>query len=208
MSNGFIRDGSGQPGARYGRDPVTQRAYKADGTVRKERVTRTPEQALAAIGEMEARAHGKMGRQVLSAIASFAGFIASFATFRKWVREAKAYASPEAVAARRAALERQLANLDAKSAAARAFLADGADAIADANGAFSKVGAAYMAFGKANKRAPTAEETEELLAGLIDADTVSLVTGAADPSNDPFAAFRRDAPEATEDTEDEDADNL
>jgi hypothetical protein len=203
----FIPTGTGPKGERFGRDPVTGRAYKGDGTLRKERVTKSPEQQLAAIAEAERRAAGTMGRKVLAALAAFAPFIAAFGTFRKWVREAKAYGTVEGIAARRASLERQLANLTAKHEAAKRFLAEQGDAISKADGVFSRMGMAYISHGKANGT-PTADDVADMAADVIDEDAIGVVVSAADPANDPFAAFRRDAVADEADEADEDGDNL
>jgi len=203
---GFNPNGNGPAGARYGRCDETGRAFKADGTVRKARMVQSPEQQLADLALAEQRAQAGMGRKVMQGMGRFARFLAAFGQFRSWVREAKAHGSDEATAKRRAALEQQLADLDAKQDAAVAFLDAQGDAIDEANGVFARVGAAYIAFSKANGRAPNADEGEALVAEAIDAEAIEAVESAADPANDPFAAFRRNA--EAEQASDEDDDTL
>ena len=205
MSNGFLSNGGGPKGARYGRCSETNRAFKADGTVRKARVTKSPEEQMAHIDSLERKAHANMGRKVLAPVAALAGFLAAFGTFRRWVRECKAHGSDEATAKRRASLEAQLATLDAKQEASEAFLAEQGDAIEQANGVFSEVGAAYAAFFKENKRGPTEDELSGIIAETIDADAIAAVQSASNPENDPHAEWRRDATEeAAEADEDDD----
>ena len=203
---GFLPDGSGPDGCAFGRDPDTGRAYKRNGTVRKSRTVKTPEEQLTDLAAAEKRAEAGMGRKILASMGRYSGFLGAFGKFRSWVTECKSHATPEAIAKRREALEQQLADLEAKQEAAQAFLAEQGEAIAQANGVFANVGRGYIAFNRANGRAPNAEEGEAIVSNVVDAEAVEAVERSSDPANDPFIAFRRDAPSV--ETNDDDDDTL
>lgn len=188
---GFLPDGTGTDGAAYGRDPATKRAYLRNGNVRKERTTKTVAETLAALAILENKASAKMGKDILAEVPDFAQFIEAEGRFGAWMREAKAHGSDEATAKRRAALEASLATLDAKQEAAEAFLGENEDHGNAASEVYATVGAAYIAFGKANKRAPNKDEAAAIIADAIDADAIAAVLKANDPENDPFLTFRR-----------------
>ena len=186
---GYIPDGSGSDGAAFGRDPATGRAYKRDGTVRKARTVKSPEQVLADLAAQEQKAQARMGQRILEGRPEMAAFMAAFGQHKTWLREAKALGTPEGVAKRRAALEAALATLDQKAEAAQAWLNQQAGT--EAAEVFSNVGAAYIRFTKENKRPPNEEEAANLIGQVVDTDTVATVEAAANPENDPFRAFRR-----------------
>lgn len=206
MSNlqGYIPDGSGPEGAAFGKDPVTGRAFKRNGEVRKARTVKTANETLQALLIDEQRAAATMGRKILASMAGFAAFLGAFGKFRAWVREAKAHSTEDGIAKRRAYLEQQLSDLDAKREAAVAFLSEQGTAIEQANGVFAKVGEACIAFTKANKRPPTKDETESLVASMVDSEAVTAVERSTNPTADPFLAFRRDSGEADSEPSDDD----
>lgn len=211
---GYIPTGTGPKGAAFGRDPVTQRAFKRDGTVRAERRSFDADEQVARIEAERDKAMRTVGTKVLKACPSLSTFRATVGTFQKWVRNAAAYGTPEAVADRRAYFQRMLDTVDAKHAAAVRWLPSATKAKEAVAGLFSQVGAAFAAFRSQHKRAPNAQEQDVIVSGILTPEVRSIVESAADPAKDPFAAFHRDAPEAdTGDdasdvlgTDDEDAD--
>ena len=201
---GFLPDGSGPDGEAFGRDPVSQRAYKRNGEVRKARTVKSVEEQMADLAQAEKRAHGTMGRKVLAANGAFAAFMGAFGKFQAWVREAKAYATPEKREERVEALQRQIDTIEAKGEAAVEFLTEQGEAIAQANGVFAKVGAAYLAFSKATGRAPDKDEGVAIVAEVVNPEAVEAVEAAANPEADPFLAFRRDTVEVEQPDDDDD----
>ena len=79
---GFIRDGSGPEGQRFGKCVVTGRAFKRNGIVRKERQTKGQDEILADIAEMTRKASATIGRKTMESLAGFAVFIAAFSRFK------------------------------------------------------------------------------------------------------------------------------
>ena len=159
---------------------------------------------LADLAERERKAQATIGRKVLSGMGAFARFMDSFGKYRAWVREARQYATDEAIAAKREALEQAIADLEDRQESAQAFLAEQGEAIEQANGVFATVGAAFIAYAKANGgKAPDEDEASSLIAQAIDPEAVEAVESASDPEADPFLAYRRNAPEA-DDEGDED----
>jgi hypothetical protein len=88
-----------------------------------------------------------------------------------------------------------LATAEAKAEAAGPWLAKAAPAIAALDGLYARVGVAFDAFNVTHKRPPTPEETEAMVTGLLSPEVRALVESSADPANDPFGEFRRDAAE-------------
>ncbi len=205
---GFIPQGTGAEGARFGREPASGLAYKADGSTRKARVTLDIAGRLAKLQEMAQAGQASIGRAILKASDGLASLRGAVGTFRKWVRDAKAYATPEACAERRAYHERMIASIDAKHEVASKWLPKSIAAVEAVDGLYAKMGTAYAEFQKANGRAPNAEETERIVATTVPANIRKTIEGASDPANDPFAQFRRDAAEpfSPEDAEDDDED--
>lgn len=202
--NGYRPNGDGPDGETWGRDPETGRAYTKSGKVRKARTAKDETAMLADLAERERKAQATIGRKVLAGYGRFSRFMDAFGKYRAWVREARQYATDEAIEAKRAALEQAIADLEAKQEAAQAFLAEQGDAIAQANTVFASVGAAYIDYAKSNGgRSPDEDEAVNLIADAIDADAIEAVESATDPEADPFLAFRRNAPES-EDEGDED----
>lgn len=189
----FIPTGTGPKGARFGRDTATGLAFKADGTTRKARVTLTPAQRMAALAKMAASAMASIGRSVLKAVPRFSTLRDNVATFRKWVRDVKGYSTPEAVAERRGYYQRMLDAIDAKAKVAGPWLAKAGAAVAKVNDLHAAIGRKVTTFSEENGRDPTPEEVETMVADAIDPASLAIIEGAADPANDPFATFRRDA---------------
>lgn len=188
-ASGFLPDASGPEGARFGRDPVTGRAFKSDGTVRKARASLTPTERLAALQQAQERAHASVGRSVAATIPAFAAVVTNAGTVRRYAREARAYATPEARAERAAYFQRMLEAVAAKGRAAQAWLTENADAAEAVADLYAALGEAVAQLG----RTPTEAEARRLLAEVVPADTLRLLQQASDPARDPFAAFRRDA---------------
>lgn len=208
MRPGFRPNGDGPDGERYGRDPVTNRSYLRDGSLRKERVTKTAQQVFASLEDARRKACANVGRGIIKAAGSLSAFVAAAGTFRKWLRDAVAYSTPEKVAERKAYHQRMLAVADAKAAAAGKWLPAAEKARTVLDNLSANVGTAFLAFAEKHGRQPTPEETEEMLAGLIPADVREMVVSGADPEADPFGPFRRDAADAdTADADTTDADD-
>lgn len=204
MPNGFIKTGTGPKGARFGRDPETGRAFKADGTVRKARKTLTPQERMKALAEQQNATFRTIGRTVIKAAPSLAAFVAALGTFRKWVRDCKAYGSPEAMEARRAYHRAQLDAIEAKGEAAQDWLPDAqdvSDALADVG---QSIGRALAESGEEL----TTEVAEAIVAKHLPANVREMVEAAADPDNDPFAGLRRDDLAVSDDDEQTDDDEL
>lgn len=185
--SGFLPDASGGPGARFGRDPVTGRAYKADGTVRAARTTLTPAERLAAVADAQSRAYATLGRQVADQVPGLAGTVAAAATLTRWVRECRAYGTPEARAERVAYHKAMLAAVEGKGKAAEAFLAghaEAAEAVADL----------YATIGRMVSESGRTPSEAEVLAGLPKG-TLAALRDATRPEADPLAPWRRDAAE-------------
>jgi len=205
---GFIPTGDGANGERYGRDPVTGRAFKSDGTVRKERVTKTPAQQMAEMhAKMRAMA-GKMGKSIVAESGRFASFIAAHARVLAWQKEARSYGTPEAIAAKRARLEAQIADLDNRHALAVEYLAnDDAATLEDAATVFDTVGEAFQKYAAENGgKAPDEDAANAILDRVIEPEMVAAVEDGADPDNDPFSEYRRE--KGGDEDEDEEGDTL
>lgn len=207
MGNGFIPTGTGPRGERFGRDAATGLAFKADGTVRAKRRTFSAVEQMERLAEQARRAMGGIGRSILRTLTGFAAFRGTVGTFRKWVRDCRAYATPEACAERRRYHEAMLAAIDGKHKAAVAWLPKADKATGAIDALYAKVGEAFAAFRKANGRDPDAVEAEAIVGRFLTPEVRAIVEGAADPSNDPFAAFRRDAAEPEASDEDEDGED-
>jgi len=201
--NGYRPNGDGPSGETWGRDPDTGLAYTKSGKPRKKRTVKDETAMLADLAERERKQASTIGRKVLSNQGRFTAFMDSFGKYRAWVREARQYATDEAIAAKREALEQAIADLESRQGAAQDFLADQGEAIAQANEVFAAVGRAYIKYAKANGgKAPDEDEATAILAECIDEATIAAVESATDPESDPFLAFRRNQPE--QDNGDED----
>lgn len=199
--NGFIADGSGPEGERYGRDPETGRAYKRDGTVRKARTQKTRDDVAADLREQRRNAQRSIGRKVLAEDEALSGAIG---TYKAWEREAKRYGTPEAIEREREALQRKMDALEDRHAAAVSFL-DGAENL-DVSDAERAIGKAYLDFDDENGRGPDADETAAIVADALSDEVRERIMGAADPANDPFADFRRGASRDDSDADEADED--
>lgn len=193
---------------KYGTDPKTGRALNKDGTVRKARTKLTAAQKAAKAREAVVNASKSLGREAVRSVELLALFVASIGTFRKWSKDAVSFSTPEKRAAKRAWYEAQLAAIDAKGEAAEAWLPSAESAIRELEAFEANVGEDVMAFIEANGRAPDPAESEAMVRKHLSDDVRSLVEGAADPANDPFAAFRRSAVEPDEDADGDDEDTL
>lgn len=204
LPKGFIPTGTGPQGARFGRDPATSLAYKSDGTTRSARRTFSPTEQMARIEDQRAMAQANIGRSIVKGLSPLAAFRAVAGTFRKWVRDAKSYGTPEAITERRRYYQAMLDAIDGKAKAAAGWLPGAAVAVDALSDLYEKVGAEFMAFHAKNKREPNEKEAEAIVGKFLTADVRKVVEGAADPSNDPFGPFRKDAAEPEAPGEDED----
>lgn len=187
----------------HGRGP-NGRALRKDGTERKERKTLTPAERMLQLEEQTKRARVSIGRAVFSNAPGLARFVSGIGTFRRWIRDARAYATEEARIARRAYFQRQLDLIDAKGEAAETWLPNAEKAIATISGLYQNIGEAIEAFLRKNGREPNAKEAEDIVSSFLSADVRKVVEDANNPESDVFHGLRRD--DVTEDaTEDDDA---
>jgi len=186
---------------KFGRGP-NGRALRKDGQERKARRTLSPEEKIAQLREMEARAYAGIGRKILESAENMAGFTSGLAIFKRWVRECKSVGDAEKREARRAYYQRQIEMLDAKGEAAENFLPDAEDAIAVINGLYSRIGENYQTLVKSGEATP--DNIAAIIAGEIDADVRDIVESANDPQNDPLREFRRDSEDDSQNSEDDD----
>jgi len=189
----------------YGRGP-NGRAIRKDGTERKERRTLTPAERLAQLSQATINARASIGRTVFATLPDMGKFVSGIGTFRRWIRDARSYATEDARNARRAYFQRQLDTIDAKGEAADTWLPGADKAISTISGLYQNIGEAFEAFILKNGREPNPVEGSEIVNRYLSPDVRQVVEDANDPDNDPFHDFRRDAD--TEDTEDTDADTL
>jgi len=189
----------------YGRGP-NGRAIRKDGTERKERRTLTPAERLAQLSQATINARASIGRTVFATLPDMGKFVSGIGTFRRWIRDARSYATEDARNARRAYFQRQLDTIDAKGEAADTWLPGADKAISTISGLYQNIGEAFEAFILKNGREPNPAEGSEIVNRYLSPDVRQVVEDANDPDNDPFHDFRRDAD--TEDTEDTDADTL
>ncbi len=204
---GFL-PGTGPKGERYGRDPVTGRAYKADATVRAERKTLSPDEKVAQIHQQAEKAMAGVGRSVMRVLPSCASLMGAVGIFQKHVKDARAYETSEKVTDRKAYFLRMAALADAKHAAAVAWLPKAAPAIEALATLNASIGTAFATFRKANGRAPSVAEQEVIVARILTPDVRATIEAQRDPANDPFGSFRKDADDHLPTTDGDDADTL
>lgn len=188
---GFIPDGSGPEGGRYGRCPRTDRAYKRDGTLRKERVTRSPLERLAALAEQERAMHRTEGRKALRSVPALRTLALALAAFARRFREARAYATPEAVERRRAYYAAMLAACDGKAEAAGRWLPKATQVREEVGGLYADLGRALTAHLTSQGREPTPEEVASMVARAVPQESQDFLLNAAGEAGDPFAPWRR-----------------
>jgi hypothetical protein len=198
-SDGFRSMADGGAGARYGRDVATGRAFKADGTVRAERKVLSPLEALQKAQQDAQAARASVGRKVLAEVPGAEAVVAKVATLRRYVRECKAYATPEAREAKAAYYQRMADAIENKGVAAAAYLPKVAGAMEAVGDLHAKVGNAIesaMAKGGNVEKA-----VQDVLGTVLTPEVRAILDAASDPDADPFAAFRVGAPE-NEDAQD------
>lgn len=189
----------------YGRGP-NGRALRKDGTERKERKTLSPAERMLQLEEQTKRARGSIGRAVFSNLPGLSRFVSGIGTFRRWIRDARSYATEEARNARRAYFQRQLDLIDAKGEAAATWLPGAEKAVNTISGLYQNIGEAIEAFLKKNGREPDAKEAEGIVSAFLSADVRQVVEDANNPESDVFHGLRRD--DVTEDSDDGDDDTL
>lgn len=203
---GFIPTGTGPKGERFGRDAATGLAFKADGTTRQKRRTFSATERMARLAATARQAMSGIGRSWLKSQPSYAAIAANVGTFRKWNRDAQAYSTPEKCAEREAYHRAMLAAIAGKHKAAKAWLPGATAAITAIDGLQAKAGEAFATFRTKEGRDPDTTEGAAILARFLTPDVVRTIGTAADPANDPFAEYRRDAAEPDTATDDDDED--
>lgn len=186
----------------YGRG-ANGRALRKDGTERKERRTLTPAERIAALADAQKKVNASIGRSIFGSIPGMAKFVSGIGTFRRWIRDARSYATAEARAVRREYYQRMLDTIDAKGAAAEAWLPKAEKAVSLISGLYQNIGQEITAFMDKNGREPTAEETEEFVTKYLSDDVRKIVEDSNNPENDVFHGFRRGDSDGAEDTEDD-----
>jgi ribosomal protein S11 len=137
-------------------------------------------------------AMANIGREILSAAGNeMAAFVSGIATFRGYVREARAYATAENRAARRAYFEQQIALIDAKGKAAEKYLKDAQKASEAISRLMENIGLDVSAFMEKNGQVPNGKEVNEMISKHISSDIRKIVEGANDPAKDVFYGLRR-----------------
>lgn len=188
---GFIADGSGPEGGRYGRCPTTQLAYKRDGSLRKKRVTRSPLERLAVLAEQERAMHRTEGRKALRAVPTLRPLANALAAFVRRFREARAYATPEAVERRRAYYAAMLAACDGKAEAAGRWLPKASKVREEVGSLYADLGRALTSHLVAKGREPTPEEVAAMVEQAVPQESRDFLLDAAGEAGDPFAPWRR-----------------
>lgn len=175
----------------HGRGP-NGRALKSDGTERKPRATYSGAERLAILAAQRKAAMANIGREILSAAGNeMAAFVSGIANFRRYVREARAYATEDSRAARRAYFEAQIALIEAKGKAAEKYL-DGAEKASEGiTRLMENIGADVSAFTEKNGRMPNGKEVNEMISAHISSDLRKIVEEANDPAKDVFHGLRR-----------------
>lgn len=175
----------------HGRGP-NGRALKKDGTERKARVSLSGSERLQKLEAQKLAMMANFGREILSAAGSdMAAFSSGIATFRGYVREARAYATAENRAARRAYFEAQIALIEAKGKAAEKYLKDTEKAAKAISSLTENIGMDVAAFMENNGRMPDGKEISEMISKHISSDIRKIVEGANDPAKDVFRGLRR-----------------
>jgi hypothetical protein len=190
----------------FGRGP-NGRALRRDGTERKERRTLTAAERISQLAAQTEAAHASIGRSIFNKLPGMSAFVSGIGTFRRWIRDARAYSTEEARAARRAYFQRQLDIIDAKGEAAEAWLPNSEKVAETISGLYRNIGNGIEAFIAKHERVPNDAEASEIISKYLSDDVKELVEKANDPANDVFVGFRRGDDDGTEDTE-EDADTL
>lgn len=178
------------------------RALRKDGTERKERRTLTAAERLAQLAAQTNAARASIGRSIFRALPGMSDFVSGIGTFRRWIRDARAYSTEEARNVRRAYFQRQLDLIDAKGAAAESWLPGADKAAGTISGLYQNIGTDIEAFVKANGREPSATEAEGMVSKYLSEDVRKIVEDANNPENDVFAGFRRD--DGADDSDDAD----
>lgn len=179
------------------------RALNKDGNERKARTKLTPFQKAQRRKEQRAQEMRSIGRDILGAVKSLAGFRAGIGKVRGYSRTAVEFSTEEKRAAKREFYEAQIAAIEGKGAIAEAYLAESGDTLARVDGIEESVGADIFEFMDDNGREPTSDEVEAIVREHISGEDIEFVEGASDPENDPFGDYRRGAD--TDDDEDTDA---
>jgi hypothetical protein len=178
------------------------RALRKDGTERKERRTLTAAERLAQLQEQTLSAHASIGRSVFGTLPGMTAFVSGIGTFRRWIRDARSYATEKVRAERRAYFQSQIDLIDAKGERAEVWLPKADKAVAVISGLYQNIGTAIQAFIAKNGREPTSAECESFVTQYLSEDVKKVVEDANNPDNDVFAGLRRG--DTDDDTEDND----
>lgn len=175
----------------HGRGP-NGRALKSDGTERKARTTLSKEERLAKMNAQKKSLMATIGRDILAAAGNeMAAFVSGIANFRRYVREARAYATEESRAARRAYFEAQIALIEAKGAAAEKYLKGAEKAAQAISDLMENIGEEVYAFNEDTGRMPGGKEITDMISSHISAEVRKIVEEANDPAKDVFHGLRR-----------------
>lgn len=173
----------------FGRGP-NGRALKRDGTERKARITLSPAERLAKIAEDNQKAYASLGRKILSDVPGMAAFLSGLGTFRKWLRDARAYSTEDARNSRRAYFEAQLRMIDEKGERAVSWLPNAEKAEKALSNFAASIGKEIM---EATQKGETL--SVEFLQGVISShlsdDVREIVESGNDPEQDVFHGLRR-----------------
>lgn len=187
----------------YGRGP-NGRAIRKDGTERKERRTLTPAERILAVREANIRAHVSIGRAVFGNLPGLSAFVSGIGTFRRWIRDARSYATEDARIARRAYFQSQIDMIDAKGVAAESWLPKATKAIDTISGLYRGIGEAIEAHVTTSGKEPDATETEAIVSRFLSPDVREIVENANNPEADVFHGLRRGDDAEVSDAEDTD----
>jgi len=186
-----------------GRGP-NGRALNKDGTERAERTTLTPAQKAMKARQAVIDANKSIGRDILKADKASEPILATVGLVKKWNRECAEYATPEKRAAKAAYFQRQIDNIEGKGEASEAYL--GTSDLSALDTLETSVGEAAMVYMDDHGCEMPVDEAATLCASLISDEIRVTLEAAADPANDPFVDFRRNAD--SDDSENDNADTL
>jgi hypothetical protein len=166
------------------------RALRKDGTERKARVVLSPAERLLKAQEDRLAAYASVGKNVFAEVKGLENFVSGIGIFRRWHREARAYATEDARNARREYFQRQLEMIEEKGTRAENWLPSAENAAGIISDLYSKIGKDVESFVTDNKRMPNDAEITAIVSKYLTEDVKEVVEGANDPDNDVFAGLR------------------
>jgi hypothetical protein len=186
-----------------GRDPDTGRALRKDGKPRRKRRTLSPTERILQLQEQQRTARANIGRTVLKGLVSLSDFMSGIGTFRRWLRDARSYATPEKREARSAYFQRMLDTVEAKGEAAVIWLPGAEQAEGVIGTLFEAIGTDIEAYLMEHGVEPDSDTVEGIVRKYLTDEILTVVESANDPENDPFAVYRRGADSDDEDSDDD-----